>query len=134
MKLVRPRNQCKQKLICYEIEIAKHKHFYSSLIDIEEAEKIIRLLSKYFKIGVKQIDFNYKSKLYGGKAERKTNKIRFRRKKLNLLIVCHELCHLLCYKKEIFGHPKEFYDNLDRIVDFIENNIRFSIQIKRIGQ
>lgn len=129
MKLIRPKTIVKQKLICYVIEIANYKHFYSSLINVKEAKTIIKLLAKHFKIKIKEIDFNYKSKWYGGWAFR-NGKLKFRKEELNLGIVCHEVCHLFCYKKKIYGHPNKFYYHLTRFVNFIENNLEFTIKIK----
>lgn len=130
MKLIRPRINIKQKLVCYEIEIAKYKHLYCSFVSIEEAKRIIKLLTKHFNIKIKEVDFNYNSKNYGGRAY-PNNKIKFRKQELNLGIICHELCHLFCYKKKIFGHKKEFYNILNEFIIFIENNLEFVIKIKK---
>lgn len=127
MKLIK-RKKIKQVYKMYEKEIEKYWHFYCAKCTTKDAKKIIRLIQKKFKIKVNKVDFNWKSKDFGGMAFENGN-LKFNDNGcLSLFIVCHECNHLICYKKKIYYHKKGFYKNLDKVIKYIEQKIEFKIK------
>ena len=118
----------KQVLKCYEIEIAKYKHFYNIWLDIDEALLIFTMLERRYKIKVPKITFNYKSKNHGGWTKQ-NGEVKLKKNYLNLGIICHEYIHvyeLIKFKKT--KHDRKFYKRLDRVIKFIEKNLELAIK------
>ncbi len=123
----RSSRKCIQKYKLYDKEITKYKHLYHSFISIKEACEIIRILCDKFKIKPNKIEFNYNNEMHGGWANRNGD-IGFKKETLNILIVCHELCHLYSFKQKVYTHSYNFYKNLDKITKFIECNLTFKMK------
>ncbi len=118
----------KQKLKCYLKEFKKYSPLYCSEISIYEARKILKILQHKFKIKPKKITFNKTSKWFGGwtyydrTIDFYTNHI------LNIGIISHEYCHLICYKKNIYGHSYKFYNELKKVNRYLENKLSFTVK------
>jgi len=118
----------KQKLKCYEKEINKYLVLYKTFISPTEAIYILNILEKKYKI-ISIPSFNFKSKWYGAWAHT-DGRLKFRKKKLNILLVCHEYCHLICYKKGIKGHNRKFYKELEKVINYIQKTLKYKITVK----
>lgn len=119
----------KQILKCYDKEIRKYYHFYKLKLTPIEVKRVVKLISSKYNIKVKKILFDMNSKLYGGWAH-KNGIIEFVKETVNLMIVCHEVCHLICYSKGVMGHNANFYKQLTEIIKYVENNVRLKMEIK----
>lgn len=118
----------KQKLKCYVKEILTYKHAYLALITPTEARKIIKLIERRYKLKIKNIRFDLKSKWCSGWAYM-DNTIAFKKRYLNILIVCHEVSHLIAYRKGINNHSYKFYRILKQVINFIVTTLTFKIGV-----
>ena len=122
-------NYKKLLLKCYQTEVEKYKYLYFSLITPDEASRIIRIVKKRYKLGKTLFTtFDLESKQYGGLANR-NGWLQFGKRYLNIGIVCHELSHLIMYKRKYgAGHSRVFYNIMDEVVRFISGRLTFIIK------
>ena len=98
----------------YRDEHIAHKEFYAyHFSNNNEAEKIIKKIRRHFKL-----DFQWEfSQINTGHALSFTNKIKFPRKPVSLGLICHEIAHLLAYKKwgDRVNHNRKFQTQCRRV-------------------
>jgi hypothetical protein len=129
MKLERQKRKRKQVYKCYEKEIEKYKHLYFTEVSHNEVRKLIKILQKKFKVHVKEINFDKTSEWYGGRAHLDGSIDFYTNHHLNILLVCHEFAHLYCFKQKIYYHPWKFYQNLAKVIDYLEKTISLKITL-----
>lgn len=114
-------------LKAYLQDWAYRKHWTTRYNKIQ-ADKIIRKLSRHFKINIKAVYYkNYSSgyAIYSGY-------IVLPKKNIPLAMICHELGHILAYKNGYKGHTKKAYKYIHRIykygIKYISINLLLDIK------
>ena len=102
----------------YQEEHNRHREFYDVRYkDNDEADKVIKKLMRHFKI---KFTWDYKLRSWG-KAHYFWNFIEFPKHNVSLGMICHEIAHLLSYKKhgkKGRGHGKKFQRQSDVVCNW----------------
>jgi len=128
MKFNLSKKKFKQVLKYYDKEVAKYNYVYNAGITPKEGLQIINLIKRKFKVNQSNIDFDFKDKRFGGYAY-DDKSISFRKSSLNIMIVCHEMSHLIAYKNKIYGHNYKFAKIMAKVVDYVTDHIEFKMRI-----
>ena len=100
-------------LKAYKQDWAYKKH-WATMYNKEQAQKIIKKLTRHFKVNIKHIDFSTNKTGFAFY----TGIITLPKKDIPLGMLCHEVGHLLAFSKGYKGHTKKTYKYIHRIYKY----------------
>jgi len=120
----------------YEKEDKKYSHLSEQNIKDEQAERIVKKVSRHFKLNANHVVFK-NLHTHGGLASRIWNTITMIHCP-NLLIVAHELNHFMLWKKypnrKVKHGSKKWFWNLERIIRYCERKNWWRDEEKRLAE
>lgn len=127
MKFQRSKIKSKPPYKYYEREIEKYNHFYNVILTEREVRILIKMIAIKFKLELVGITFESETQAYEARVNNRGEVQFAKNARLNLLLVCHEMSHLIGYKKKISNHLPKFYKILDKVISWVEKNMELKM-------
>jgi hypothetical protein len=122
--------------LAYMIEDEKYPQLSEEKISDEHAERIVKKVSRHFKLNANHVVFK-NLRTHGGLASKMWNTITMIHNP-NLLIIAHELNHFMLWKKyprrKVNHGTKKWFWNLKRIINYCEKKNWWREEEKRLTE